>query len=174
MTKQKSQELIDKLGLRAHPEGGFYRETYRSKVAYHRETTANLCAEPSVCTAIYFMLTDESFSEMHRLAQDEVFHFYMGDPAEMLQIFPDGTSRIVTLGTDLAAGQVPQLVVPAGVWMGSSVISGGSYTLLGTTVAPGFDFCDYERGLREDLIKLCPQAEERICALTRSVPTDID
>jgi predicted cupin superfamily sugar epimerase len=81
---------------------------------------------------------------MHRLRSDEVFHFYLGDEVEMLQLWPDGTGRRVGLGSDLAAGMLPQTVVPQGVWQGSRLVRGGRFALLGCTVSPGFDYADFE------------------------------
>lgn len=163
-----AEEVIKLLNLRPHPkEGGFFSETYRSGILF---PTASLPATyrgaRSASTAIYYMLTPTTFSEMHRVATDEVFHFYMGGPVEMLQLWPEGFSRVVVLGTDLAAGQRPQLVVPAGVWQGSRLLPGGSYALLGATVAPGFDYADYESGNREELIRAYPHEAERIRILT--------
>src|SRR5262249_32092133 len=107
-----ADEVIELLKLQPHPvEGGFFRETYR---------TADLLAgkgeRRSISTAIYYLLTPKTVSALHRLPGDEVFHFYAGDPVRMLQLWPDGTTRTLVLGTDLKAGQVPQLVVPGGVW----------------------------------------------------------
>jgi predicted cupin superfamily sugar epimerase len=105
---------------------------------------------------------------MHRLPGDEIFHFYLGDPVEMLQLFPDGRTEILVLGADLQAGQKPQHVVPAGVWQGSSLLAGGKWALLGATMAPGFDYADYEQGQRELLSKQYPEQSSRITRLTRN------
>jgi predicted cupin superfamily sugar epimerase len=105
---------------------------------------------------------------MHVLSSDEIFHFYLGDPVEMLQLFPDGRSALFTLGPDLAAGQHVQLVVPAGVWQGTRLIGEGKVALLGCTVTPGFDFADYQNASAEELIAKWPVQRERIRALTRS------
>jgi predicted cupin superfamily sugar epimerase len=117
-------------------------------------------------TCIYYLLTPTTFSAMHRLQSDEIFHFYLGDPVEMLQLWPDGSGKIVTLGSDLQAGMHPQVIVPRGVWQGARLVAGGKFALLGCTVAPGFDFADYEHGRREELIRDYPQFRERIVALT--------
>jgi predicted cupin superfamily sugar epimerase len=118
-------------------------------------------------TAIYYLLEPKSFSAMHVLASDEVYHFYLGDPVEMLQLFPDGSSAVFTLGPDLAAGQHVQLVVPAGVWQGARLIGDGKVALLGCTVTPGFDFADYKSGSYGELVAKWPQETEWIRALTR-------
>jgi predicted cupin superfamily sugar epimerase len=110
---------------------------------------------------MYYLLTPDTFSALHRLPTDEVFHFYLGDPVEMLQLYSDGSGRVVTLGPDLGAGQQLQAIVPRGVWQGSTLRAGGAWALLGTTVAPGFDFEDYEAGL-EPLAEQYPAFAERI------------
>jgi predicted cupin superfamily sugar epimerase len=119
-------------------------------------------------TAIYYLLEPGTFSEMHVLASDEVFHFYLGDPVEMLQLFPDGGSALFTLGQDLQANQHVQLVVPAGVWQGTRLIGNGKVALLGCTVTPGFDYADYRSGSYAELAGKWPAEAERIRALTRS------
>jgi predicted cupin superfamily sugar epimerase len=136
-----AQQIIDMLQLRPLPrEGGWYRETYRAALRLAD-------AGRDAATAIYYLLTPDTFSALHRLPSDEVFHFYLGDPVEMLQVDPASkTGKLVTLGTDLLAGHRPQVVVPRGVWQGSRLQRGGAFALMGTTMAPGFDFADYEPG----------------------------
>ena len=121
----------------------------------------------SISTAIYYLLTPRTVSALHRLPGDEVFHFYAGDPVRMLQLWPDGTSRTLVLGTDLAAGQVPQLVVPGGVWQGSVLVEGGAWALLGATMALGFDYADYASGDRAELTARYPGEAKMIERLTR-------
>ena len=104
---------------------------------------------------------------MHRLKSDEIFHFYLGDPVEMLLLLPDGTGRTLVLGPDLLNGMQPQVVVPAGIWQGARLLKGGRLALLGTTVSPGFEFADYESGRRNELIKSYPKCQEFITHLTR-------
>ena len=118
-------------------------------------------------TAIYYLLDAGTFSEMHVLESDEMFHFYLGDPVEMLQLFPDGSSAVVTLGQDLEAGQQVQVLVPAGVWQGTRLAGDGKVALLGCTVTPGFDFADYRNAGYEELTAKWPAEAERIRALTR-------
>jgi uncharacterized protein len=164
------ERIISLLHLQPHPaEGGFFAETYRSPDPRPR---SDLRPPPdrrrhSLSTAIYYLLTPDTFSALHRLAGDEIFHFYLGDPVEMLQLFPDGTGRVMTMGPDLPGGMRPQVVVPKGVWQGSSLVPGGRFALLGTTMAPGFEFADYEAGTREILQAAYPDFRERIRALTR-------
>jgi uncharacterized protein len=156
-----AEELIEALGLRPLPvEGGWYRETYRSPLTLP-------VSGKSACTAIYYLLTPETFSALHRLPSDEVFHFYLGDAVQMVQLGPGrDEGQLVTLGNDVRAGQAPQVVVPRGVWQGSALAAGGKFALMGTTVAPGFDFADYEAGRREELVAEFPGWRgwvERLC-----------
>ena len=157
-----AEEVIELLQLLPHPvEGGFFRETYRSAGTFQRGDAVR-----STGTAIYYMLTPKTVSALHRLPGDEIFHFYLGDPVRMLQLWPDGSTRTLVLGTDLNADQVPQLVVPGGVWQGSVLIDGGKFALLGATMAPGFDYADYEAGNRAELSLRYPQSREMIERLT--------
>jgi predicted cupin superfamily sugar epimerase len=166
---RNAEDIIKLLQLQPHPkEGGYFRETYRSADSFS-DLPSRYRGKRSASTAIYYLLTPETFSAMHRLASDEIFHFYMGSPVEMLQLFPDGQGKIVGLGSDLKAGQSPQVIVPAGVWQGSRLVAGGSFALMGTTVAPGFDFADYESGEREKLIEQYPQFAKMIRELTPAV-----
>lgn len=149
-------------------EGGFFAETYRAREFLPAEALATGSAGPrSLATAIYYLLTPESYSVLHRLRADEIFHFYLGDPVDMLQLMPDGSGRTVRLGNDFAAGCHPQVVVPKGVWQGSRIVAGGVFALLGTTVSPGFDPADYETGSREALLAAYPGFRDQIAALTR-------
>ncbi|HEX2987415.1 MAG TPA: cupin domain-containing protein, partial [Chloroflexota bacterium] len=144
------QQIIAALNLQPHPkEGGYFVESFRSEGRLLAEVLPEGFSTPrALSTAIYYLLTPATYSEMHRLPGDEIFHFYMGDPVEMLQLWPDGTGKVVELGTDLESGQRPQVVVPGEVWQGSRLKQGGSYALLGTTMSPGFDYEDYESGQR--------------------------
>ncbi len=142
-----AEQLIALLGLSPLPrEGGWFRETYRADLELPAGVLAGRCSGARAAgTAIYYLLTPDAFSALHRLRGDEVFHFYLGDPVEMLQLDPrSGAGRVLVLGSDLVAGQQPQAVVPRGVWQGSRLRPGGAFALLGTTMAPGFDFADYE------------------------------
>ncbi len=152
-------------------EGGYFAETYRAREILPAGAIGPSWPVPrSLATAIYYLLTPETFSALHRLRADEVFHFYLGDPVEMLQLLPGGVGRVVTLGTDLAAGMRPQAVVPGGVWQGTRLIASGSVALLGTTVSPGFDPEDFELGQREVLIAAYPEFRERILSFTAEGP----
>jgi hypothetical protein len=158
-----ADEIKALLGLEPHPvEGGWYRRTYTSEG--NVELPRGVRAQG---TAIYYLLEAGTFSEMHVLKSDEIFHFYLGDPVEILLLLLDGGSAVFTLGRDLEAGQVVQLVVPAGVWQGTRLVDGGKVALLGCTVTPGFDFADYESGSYAELAAKWPAEAERIRKLTR-------
>lgn len=149
-------------------EGGFYVETYRANETIAQEALPERYSDARAHgTSILYLLTPDSFSAMHRLKSDETFHFYLGDPVEMGRLYPDGTSDIITMGHDIAAGQMVQVTVPRGVWQGSILIPGGRFALLGCTVAPGFEFADYENGEREALIGRYPDQAKMIERLTR-------
>lgn len=166
-----AEEMIKMLGLKPHPaEGGYFRETYRSG-----DTLGPDCLPPRysgerpVSTAIYYLITPSSFSSLHRLKTDEIFHFYAGDPVVLLLLCPGGEGRTVILGPDIGGGQVPQAVVPMGCWQGALLADGGSCALLGTTVAPGFDFADYEQGDAEALSRKYPDFRSLIGRLAPRV-----
>jgi len=159
-----ADEIRAMLQLQPHPnEGGWYRRTYTSDVS-----VALLRGVRPYGTAIYYLLEEGTFDEMHMVASDEIFHFYYGDPVEMLLLYPDGRTALFTLGPDLAAGQRPQILVPAGVWQGERLLEGGKVALFGCTVTPGFDFADYRSGNYAELAAGWPQEAERIRAMTRS------
>jgi predicted cupin superfamily sugar epimerase len=163
-----AEALIERLQLQPHPkEGGFFRETYRSAERFPAAALSRRYGgERSVSTAIYYLLAPGTFSALHRLRSDEVFHSYVGSPVQMLQLDPDGRGREVLLGPDVLAGQQPQVVVPAGVWQGLCLVPGGEFALLGCTVAPGFEYADYEHGRRDDLIAAYPAFRDLITRLT--------
>ena len=162
------EQVKSLLNLRPHPaEGGYFAETYRSAESLQADALpARYEASRSLGTAIYYLLTPDTCSAMHRLASDEVFHFYLGDPVEMLHLLPDGSGRVVTLGPDLLGGMRPQVIVPRGVWQGSRLVPGGRLALLGATMAPGFDFADYEHARRADLLGSHPAFRDLILSLT--------
>lgn len=164
-----AQDVISKLNLQPlQDEGGYYRETYRSQMALPAPTYGiDGSGERAVATAIYYLLAPTSFSALHRLKSDEVFHFYAGDPVEMIQIDPNGTLRRYTIGSDIFAGHVPQVVVPAGTWQALRLRSGGAWALLGTTVSPGFEFEDFELGDQEKMVQQFPQLRTDILRFSR-------
>lgn len=164
-----AEELIRKLKLQPLPlEGGFFLETYRARDLIPRETLGRKYDGPrNLGTAIYYLLTPETFSAMHSLPGDEIFHFYLGDPVEMLQLKPDGSGEIVLIGNDLGRGMTPQVLVEGSVWQGSRLLPGGRFALLGTTMAPGFEFADYKPGDRSFLLNKYPAYADQIAQLTK-------
>ena len=157
------REIIKKLNLVPLPEeGGFYKETFRS----NRLVKSEALGQKSECTAIYYLITEDSFSALHAVDQDEIFHFYLGDPVEMIQLYPDSRGEIFKIGNDIFNGFFPQVLVPKGVWQGCRLINGGRFALMGTTMSPGFDYSDYESGKREILIQQYSKFKEIIINLT--------
>jgi predicted cupin superfamily sugar epimerase len=163
-----AQEVIARLQLVPLTiEGGYFRETYRAPLRFMPHALPpEYGGERNASTAIYYLLTPDTFSAIHRVKSDEVFHFYAGDAVEMLQLWPDGRSEIVLLHNDLAAGHLPQVVVPAGVWQGCRLVPGGQWALMGCTVAPGFDYADFEAAPRTELLRDFPDHAALITALT--------
>lgn len=163
------QYWVDKLDLQPHPEGGFFKETYRSS-----ETIANdslpdrFKGERHYSTAIYFLLTGANFSALHRINSDEGWHFYAGSGITIGMISPKGEASEIRLGSKPDEGEVFQAMVPAGHWFGSHLTAHEGWALVGCTVAPGFDFNDFEMGSRSELLSLFPQHQELIERLTRS------
>jgi predicted cupin superfamily sugar epimerase len=167
MTAEDVKKL---LGLAPHPrEGGWYVRTYEAAemVAAGAFADGRYAGARRTGTAIYYLLEPATFSEMHRLKSDEVFHFYAGDAVEMLQLRDGERGEVVVIGNDLMRGQRPQVMVERGVWQGSRLVAGGQWALLGCTVSPGFEFEDYESGERERLCADWPEFAEEIRRLTR-------
>jgi predicted cupin superfamily sugar epimerase len=158
-----ADEVKTVLGLEAHPrEGGWFRRTYEAAARVEG-------GERLAGTAIYYLLEPGTFSEMHRLKSDEIFHFYAGDAVEQLQLFADGRGELVRLGSELASGARPQVVVKAGVWQGARLVAEATigWALLGCTVTPGFAYEDYESATAEELCAGWPEWAAAIRALTR-------
>lgn len=154
---------IDQLGLEPHPEGGYFRETYRSTLEIAPQ---GFDGNRAVSTGIYFLLTEGNFSAFHKIKSDEMWHFYAGDPIHIYVIHPDGRLEEIVLGLELENGQVPQAVVPANGWFASKTT--GPYGLVGCTVAPGFDFQDFEMADRSTLVGSYPAHVQIINQLTRA------
>jgi predicted cupin superfamily sugar epimerase len=170
MSELSAEEVKKMLGLKPHPrEGGWYVRTYEAAEFVNASAfeDGRYAGARRTGTAIFYLLEPDTFSEMHRLKSDEVFHFYAGDPVEMLQLSLDGRGRRVVIGNDLLRGQQPQVVVARGVWQGSRLVPGGRWALLGCTVCPGFEFEDYDAGERVELCSRWPEFAEEITALTR-------
>lgn len=157
------EELIKLYSLKPHPEGGYYKETYRATgVIPKRVLPDGFHGDRNYSTAIYYLLPEGTKSKLHRLATDEILHFYLGDPMTYVAIGPDGKVEKTILGTDVKAGQKLQHVVPAGCWFGGYPNPGSRFSFIGATVAPGFDFQDFELGSRSELLKQFPNAKEII------------
>ena len=154
-----AQDVIKALQLEPLTmEGGYFRRNYCS----------SQCTEDGkpVGTAIYYLLTPDSFSRLHKLPTDEIYHFYLGDPVELTLLFPDGSGETVILGNDLSKGMSLQFCAPANCWQGSCLASGGQWALVGTTMAPGFADEDFVPGDREALLAQYGAFGERIIKLT--------
>jgi predicted cupin superfamily sugar epimerase len=159
-----ADEVKESLGLVPHPrEGGWFVRTWESEEFVELERYG---AARRTSTAIYYLLEPGTFSEMHVLQSDEIFHHYMGGAVEMLELFEDGSSRRVVIGCDLEAGERPQHVVRRGVWQGSRLVKAEGWALLGCTVSPGFEFVDYADASAEELCAKWPREAEMIRGLT--------
>ncbi|GAP13498.1 uncharacterized conserved protein [Longilinea arvoryzae] len=175
MSKAVVEALIERYNLKPLAfEGGLFVQTYRSEGTYAGDQLPARYAglEHAFGSAILMLFTDDpdSFSALHRLKTDEIYHFYLGDPIELTLLHPDGSFQTVTLGQNVFAGEQVQFVIPAGVWQGSRLMAGGRYALFGTTMAPAFQIEDFAAADRESLSAAYPGARERIAALTRSNP----
>lgn len=152
-----SQEIIQHLGLLPHPEGGYYKETYRSE----EFTTNQNGAIRNVCTAIYFLLEGNNKSHFHRIQSDELWFFHLGQSLEISYIL-DSDLKTITLGNDFASGDVLQFKVPAHTWFAAKLKSPEGFGLVSCTVAPGFDFADFELAEREKLMEEYPHLNNAI------------
>jgi uncharacterized protein len=163
-----AEEIISHFGMQPLPkEGGYYVEIYRSDEVIPTDALPDRYSEERTHgTSILYLLTPDTFSALHRLTSDEIFHFYAGDPVTMLLLYPEGSSRTVTLGSDFMNGQKVQEVVGRNIWQGCFLDEGGKWALMGTTVAPGFEFADYEHGSVDELVGRYPDQEELIRRLT--------
>jgi predicted cupin superfamily sugar epimerase len=162
-----AQYWIDTLQMTTHVEGGAFKETYRAKDTIPKSAlSAAFAGDRNFSTAIYFLLQQAQFSALHRISADEVWHFYEGDPLEVIEIKPSGELTIHLLGRNPEAGEVFQCVIEAGSWFGSRVAAKGEYSLVGCTVAPGFDFADFELAKRDSLLNEFPQYPTLIEQLT--------
>lgn len=163
-----SSHWIEKLNLQHHPEGGWFAETYRAEETLAREALPERYnGKRSIATAIYFLLTTDEFSALHRIQSDEIWHFYTGGPAVVVTIDGDGQRKDIRIGNNPERGESFQAVIPTGTWFGAYVDEPNSFVLVGCTVAPGFDFADFELAERGTLLRLFPQHEDIIRRLTR-------
>lgn len=165
---KRIDKIIADLKLEPHPEGGYFRETYRSKEIIAQDSLGvSYIGEHNFSTCIYFLLKSDAFSAFHRIHQDEIWHFYDGSPIRLHIISPIGDYSFVLIGRDFEQGQVPQFVVPGGCWFSANVINEDDYSLVGCTVSPGFDFGDFELAKRADLVRMFPMHGKIITQLTR-------
>jgi predicted cupin superfamily sugar epimerase len=146
-------------------EGGYFYSTYHSEMMVPGATAGE--AERLAGSAIYFLMGPGDFSALHQLKEDEIYHFYNGSPIELLQLFPDGTGSVTICGPDFWKGQLPQVVIKHGTWQGSRPLDAKGYSLLGTTMTPGFTASDFKLGKRGELTKAYPKFAQQIEALTR-------
>ena len=159
--------LIHELNLEPHPEGGYFRETYRSVGEVTEENLGvEYTGKRNYATCIYFLLTSEKFSALHRIKQDEIWHFYDGSPIRLHLISELGVHTEHRIGRDFKKGEVPQFIVPGGYWFAAEVINKDDYSLVGCTVSPGFSFEDFELKTRKELVSLFPDKEKIISKLT--------
>lgn len=166
--RMEVQQLVAQLKLQPHPEGGFFKETYRSTESIALDALPErFGGDRQLATAIYFLLVEDNFSAFHRIKADETWHFYLGQPIQVVEITPNGQLVQTTLGTELAMGQVPQYTVKAGHWFASHVLDWQGHGLVGCTVAPGFDFADFELAESGHLSALYPEHADIISKLTR-------
>jgi hypothetical protein len=159
---------VEKYNMQSHPEGGYFAETYRSSETIGKDALPNrFSGDRSYATGIYFLLEGHHFSAFHRIQSDEMWHFYAGNPLSVYYIDFEGNIQIIKLGNNPDNGEVFQAVVPAGVWFGSKPSELNGYSLVGCTVAPAFDFADFELADRATLIEEFPQHRAIIELLTR-------
>jgi hypothetical protein len=163
-----ARQVIDHFGMQPLPrEGGWYVETYRTAEKIARAgLDIRYAGDRCHSTAILYLLTADTCSKMHRVKSDEIFHYHLGDSVKMLWLCPDGSSRDIIIGPDILTGQQVQVVVPHNVWQGARLINGGAWCLMSCTVAPGFEFDDYEHGDYEKLIHRWPDCAAEIKLLT--------
>lgn len=162
-----AEYYIKKLGLEKHPEGGWFKEVYRSSEEISGEhLPERFSGKRHHSTSIYFLLSSDTFSAFHRIKSDELWHFYEGSPVTIYMISGEGIYSEAVLGRNIENGEVLQCVIPNGVWFGAKVNEPDSFCLVGCTVAPGFHFDDFELGERNTLIKMFPEHNEIITKLT--------
>ncbi len=162
----RAQELIARLGMQPHPERGHFVETYRAGLAVDGLPHGGPRA---ASTAIYFLISREApTTYLHRLLSDELFHFYEGGPLDVLLLAPDSSGEVRRLGTNIAAGERPQIVIPAGTWFAAELVDPAPHCLFGCTVAPGFDFADFELAAGPELAARYPAHAARIARMTRA------
>jgi predicted cupin superfamily sugar epimerase len=162
-----SKEIIDFFDLSKHPEGGYYKETYRSKGEILSENLGtNFDGNRNYCTSIYFLLTSDKFSAFHKINQDEIWHFYTGTVLKLHLISPNGAYHFVLIGNNFLNGETPQFTVPANYYFAAEVLEKDSFSFVGCTVSPGFDFRDFVLPSCKELCNEFPKHFEIITQLT--------
>ena len=166
--KRSMHDIVQLLELTPHPEGGFYRETYRSKISIaEKNLPVGFKGDRSCLSSIYYLLPSDSFSAFHRIKQDEIWHFYLGSTLSLHLISETGEYRCILIGNKLEQENLLQFTVPAGYWFAAEVEEEDSFALVGCNVAPGFDFRDFELAEQQSLSEQFPQHSELIGRLTR-------
>ena len=159
---------INKLNLQKHPEGGFFKEVYRSsEILNHSFLPERYSTDRTFCTSIYFLLTSEEPSHFHKLHSDEIWNFYYGNTISLHLIDSEGEYRLKKLGMNFEDGENFQIIVPKYSWFGASIDKNNSYGLVGCTLAPGFEYDDFELISRQKLLELYPKYQDIIIKLTR-------
>lgn len=162
------QQLIEQYELQPHPEGGYYKRTYCSdELMKAASLPERFAGDRYFSTAIYFLLEGKQFSAFHRIQSDELWHFYAGDGLHIYVIHPDGRTELLQLGSEISNGSSFQHVVKAGCWFASKPVTENGFAFVGCTVAPGFDFADFEMAEKNELLNLFPQHREWIQELCR-------
>ena len=164
-----AKRIIETLNLIPHPEGGYFKENYRSKgVIKNNSLDFDADGERNYSTSIYFLLNENDFSAFHKIRQDEIWHFYAGSTLLLHTINPNGNYNLIRIGNNLENGDFFQFVVPAGTWFASEVENKTSYSFCGCTVSPGFDFRDFEMPSGKTLSKIYPEHQEIIKRLSNN------
>lgn len=167
MIRNDVKYWVEHLGMKAHPEGGYFVEVYRSSEKIpHAALPSRYSGDRAFCTSIYYLLEKGDFSTFHRIASDETLHFYAGDPLDV-HILDNGGHTRVSLGRQVDQDQHLQYTIRAGAWFAAAPAPDSAYSLIGCTVAPGFEFADFEMASRSALLTAYPDAAEVICAHTR-------
>jgi len=165
---QNAEHYRQQLKLLPHPEGGYYKEVYRSElILLPKSLPAEFGGKRHICTSIYFLIEKDNFSAFHRIKSNETWHFYDGSGLEVIEIQANGALKKTVVGRNLPQGDLLQYTVKANTWFASRVKAGGDYSLVGCTVSPGFDFEDFEMAQRNNLLEKYPQHITEIRALTR-------
>ncbi len=168
MNHRTANDWINRLKLEIHPEGGAYSRVYTSQFTLEKTSLPeNFHGSRSACTHIYYLLQKNEFSAFHKIQSDELWHFYDGDTLVIFEINKDGSLTKHLLGKNIEVGEFPFCIIKASNWFASKLKTGGSFSLVGCTVSPGFDFAEFEMAERSDLISKYPQHKELISGLTK-------